>query len=659
VNDRVAEVRTLAELTRRLAAAAGRTDLADLIRDTEAARPVGATTVVVAGGQKRGKSRLLNALVEQVDLLPVDVDVATGVEIVLRSGPELRIEVDRIGPDGPITHPIERADLAHHASVLGDPARREGVSRVRIAVPHPVLDGLNLVDTPGVDGLTLGHRHATLAAISNADVLLFTVSAADQPVLRHELEFLAAAADRLQAVAFVATKTEDSTAATELLEENRDRLRRFVADRRAADEIAVSTAERLLSAPWFPVSAVLAEAAQELTDLGRADRAVDRARRSGLPTLRAYLRDSATDREQVRAGALLALTASVLRTLDVEVEDRLVGVGGGDAVPIRIAEIDEASAHLTALQLQRHQRSTEHQFFGQDLAHWVRVRLGDHRRGYEAEIDALRSSRQVTAYATELPTSIERTLSAVWTELGVEAERLVGTALQDYVCALGLDTAQLSGVAWRERTMLIDDAPLSGQNGQPRLDVIGEALPATMMAGAIGFMSANLVPAALLVGAAGAAPFALGAALAATFLVHRRRVAALTRTQQGLLKGVAEVFVRATGELGLAAQRAVTTWRGEAERLVEAYIQAEQRELKRRRDRLARDRRRATEQRKRVAADATRQRRSITDALARAAELAARPAPELAVDAVDLQEAPGGSAAAPPSSGQGTDSRTR
>src|SRR5690606_34071823 len=125
---------------------------------------------------KRGKSRLINALVGQADLLPVDADVATGCHLRVRRGETLTAVVnDQVA--GAV--PIDPERLADHASMAGDPAKRRTVLGVDVTVPSPLLDGVCLVDTPGVDSLTVGHRQVTEAMLRRADVLLFVLSAQD------------------------------------------------------------------------------------------------------------------------------------------------------------------------------------------------------------------------------------------------------------------------------------------------------------------------------------------------------------------------------------------------------------------------------------------------------------------------------------------------
>ena len=85
-----------------LAERLGHETVAGQAREQRAASAVGAACVVVVGEKKRGKSSLVNALVEAPGLLPVDVDIATSVHIVVYAShqPAAAAVTAASGPDG-------------------------------------------------------------------------------------------------------------------------------------------------------------------------------------------------------------------------------------------------------------------------------------------------------------------------------------------------------------------------------------------------------------------------------------------------------------------------------------------------------------------------------------------------------------------------------
>jgi hypothetical protein len=615
--DVVNQVLVLANDVHGAARDAGREDVRAPLAEQAGRWHDATSTIVVAGAQKRGKSRLLNTLVGRPDLLPVDADIATGTQIVLRHGEKLRVTVHR-GVAGSDPTEIDPADLADHASALGDPAKRRGVTLVDVTLDDPLLDGVTLVDTPGVDSLTLGHRHATMAALARADALLFAVSAQDQPILRHELEFLVEAADRIHAVAFVLTKVEDSSSWRELLGENRDRLARFV------ERLDEPVARRLLEAPWFPVSAKLGEAAARQTAAGRAERAETLLARSGMPALRGYVRRSADRRELVRAGGVLALTASALRALDTVEQDRVIG-GGTDlaAVEQRLAGVDAALVALADAKRDRRRRSIDHHLLGRRVTNRARARLESYRRTYEREIAELATPAAVEAYARGLSDSVDRTLTAAWTEISADTEQAAGEAILAYLAEMGVESAELDRAVLDPPTRIVSRIVADAPPG--KFDLIGEGVPAAMMVGGVGFMSHNaLVGAGLAFGfGAVAVPIVLGGLLATTLLAHRRKVAEAARNRAALTKALGDGFTVAANEMCLAAEQAVAVWRGTAEQAVDTAFAARHEELTGRRRELGALAAKGAAEKQREAAEATERLATLHSYGERATKLAA------------------------------------
>jgi hypothetical protein len=490
------------------------------------------------------------------------------------------------------------------------------VTGVEVVLDEPLLDGLRLVDTPGVDGLTLGHRHATAAALRRADALLFAVSAQDQPILRHELEFLAEAAARVPTVAFVFTKVEDSASGRALLAENRARLAGFAGPQGAGLEPGVGG--RLLEAPWLPVSAKLGEAASSLAAAGHLDRARARLERSGLPALRAHLRGIADRRDLVRAAGGARRHPRGSARLSAVEEDRVAGDAGEDGLHARQAAVEAELAGLAALRRERRRHALDHQLLGRGIANRTRARSEGYRRTYEREVAALSTPAAVARYAEGLPDSLDRTMTAAWDETVADVERTVREALSRYLAEMGADPAALGVVAapepGRSRSESAAPAPAVA------FDVIGEGLPAAMMAGGAGFMAYNALGLAA-VGIPLIAPLALGGLLAGTLVAHRRRVATAARDRAALTKALGDAFAAATNEMCLAAEQAVAAWRADAEDAVDLALGARQKELDGRRKELEVVVARDAAQRRRAAAAAAERLSALTDCAERAEAL--------------------------------------
>ncbi|MHB8718426.1 MAG: dynamin family protein [Candidatus Dormibacteria bacterium] len=146
-----------------------------------------ALCVAVVGEFKRGKSTLVNALIED-SLLPTGVTPVTAVSTLLQGGVQ-RSAVVR-GEDGSVT-PIDIANLAAYITEQGNPHNHRRVREVVISHPSPLLRrGLTIADTPGLGSV---HAHNTASAESflpRVDVALLVLSV-DAPLSHAEEELLA------------------------------------------------------------------------------------------------------------------------------------------------------------------------------------------------------------------------------------------------------------------------------------------------------------------------------------------------------------------------------------------------------------------------------------------------------------------------------------
>ena len=205
-------------------------------------------TVVVVGETKRGKSSLVNALVNVPGLSPVDADIATSAYLTITHGETVAARAAIGG--GPLTPiPVERLrDYATGggvgASLAGGPVRA-----VEIECPSPLLLNLSIIDTPGVGGLDSAHGDIALHAVRNATALLFVVDAS-APFTSHELAFLRRASESVDVVVFAITKIDAYRGWRQIAEDDRALLAKH--------------APRFAESPIMPVSSRLFEQAREL-----------------------------------------------------------------------------------------------------------------------------------------------------------------------------------------------------------------------------------------------------------------------------------------------------------------------------------------------------------------------------------------------------------
>ena len=277
------------------AARHGWQDLAELI-DQSAVVDDDPIRVVVAGETKRGKSRLVNSIVGRPGLSPVDVDVATACWVELRHGERdeaVALIADTRSPAEPVHRDISVLEMERYVALdqITDP-----VVGVRVRLPSPALEGMVLVDTPGVGGLHAGHSRITLSALGRADALLF-VCDSSQPILAPEMAFLAEAARRISAITIAVTKS-DLADAEVVADETRRR---------------VAAHPGLAAVPVLTVSAALAERARDVEDPELARRLTELSRMADLTA--ALRRQAERDSVTLRLMNAARLAGAVCRLL--------------------------------------------------------------------------------------------------------------------------------------------------------------------------------------------------------------------------------------------------------------------------------------------------------------------------------------------------------
>jgi predicted GTPase len=172
----------------------GATTAADRLARAETRLQRHEFTVVVCGEFKRGKSSMLNALLEEdPPLFPVDAVVATSVVSVASWGEAERIIVQSVDQG---EREIVRSELVEYVTESGNPENfREIRPVVSIKTPNRRLEsGVVLVDTPGVGGMLVEHTAVTTTFLPSADVIVFVLDFT-QPLTASEVSFLRQAAD--------------------------------------------------------------------------------------------------------------------------------------------------------------------------------------------------------------------------------------------------------------------------------------------------------------------------------------------------------------------------------------------------------------------------------------------------------------------------------
>jgi hypothetical protein len=271
----------------------------DRLRRQELTRP----RIVVVGETKRGKSSLVNMLIGVPGLSPVDAAVATSAYLEFGHADTDTARAWVPGVEDPVT--LGHADLRDWGTLLGRlPDGLRPPRCVEVGHPAPLLRYLTLVDTPGVGGLDSLHVEIALDAVERATALLFVVDAS-APFSQPEIDFLVEASKRVNFVLFALTKTDAYPGWRTILADGRGQLQ--------------AHAPRFGSAPWYPVSARLAELAMTLP----ADTAAELVAESRVADLQHALIGLTTKGHLLRQANVLRAVRSEIIRLDQGIGDRM------------------------------------------------------------------------------------------------------------------------------------------------------------------------------------------------------------------------------------------------------------------------------------------------------------------------------------------------
>ena len=362
-------------------------------------------SAVVLGETNRGKSSLVNALLGQPGLSPVDADVATATYLVFGHGPSWSARACYPGQLAPV--PVELGELIHWVSAGHQlPAGELPPRYVEVDGPVELLEKLSIVDTPGVGGLDSVHGELAAEAAASATALLFVVDAS-APFTMGELNFLAGVGERVETIMFALSKVDAYRGWRQVLE--------------ADQALLAEHAPRFAGATFHPVSARMYEMSAKAPN---AEAAAMLRERSGVEGLRGALGDLLVGR------SIMLTEANTMRALStalgglhakLESERRALSTGEEEAESLRARKEELTGERRSSTkgwqvrmrsEIQRARLENNHEVARQmrDLQSWFRQAIdaadrdaaahaaGPGRRGHA---DGVRPDRRVGQRAAE------------------------------------------------------------------------------------------------------------------------------------------------------------------------------------------------------------------------------------------------------------------
>jgi hypothetical protein len=307
-----------------------RADLATRLRAERERLDQPSCTVLVIGEFNKGKSSMVNALLN-ARVCATDADVATAVPTLVRYADEL-CALAHAG-EGAEPEPLDPAEVetlvsrtAAERAAGTERVGRAAVASVEIGLPRGLLrDGLVLVDTPGMGGgLNSAHGATTLRALAGADAVVF-VTDASQELSAAELELLRRATELCGDVGVAVTKIDFYPEWRRIVDIDRGHLRRAGLD-----------------LPVLPLSAPIRH-----VSVRDGDRAL--AADSGFPHLAAFLRITVGRIRRAAAAGAAAAAHSALSQLVSELATAQEALADPASRQERLAQWTEAKQRAEQL----------------------------------------------------------------------------------------------------------------------------------------------------------------------------------------------------------------------------------------------------------------------------------------------------------------------
>jgi hypothetical protein len=349
-------------------------------------------TVVTIGETNRGKSSLVNALLDRPGLSPVDADVATATYLVFGHAEQWEARACYPGQLAPV--PVQLDELINWVSASHElPEGQLPPRYVEVDGPVGLLEKISIVDTPGVGGLNSVHGELAMEAAASGTALLFVVDAS-APLTVGELTFLQNVGDRVETVVFALSKVDQYRGWRQVLEANQGLLR--------------DHAPRFGDATFYPVSARMYEMAAKAPNPEAAGMLRDR---SGLTQLAEAMQELVIGKAAMLAEAntMRAITTSLDEIrVQLAAEARALTTGADEAKVLRERKEELAAQRKSSTRGWQVKLRSEIQRTRIENTHEVSREMRDMQTWFRQAIDA--ADRDVLA---GLPGQVDAALQLV------------------------------------------------------------------------------------------------------------------------------------------------------------------------------------------------------------------------------------------------------
>ena len=159
--------------------------------------------VAILGLFKRGKSSIINALLNQ-EVLPSAVIPVTSIITLIEHSDRTAAEI--YFSNGDIL-PADISRIDDYVSEEKNPENEKGIDFVKIFHPAAILKNMLLVDTPGIGSVLPHNSETTQSFIPKIDTALYVLSA-DIPITQTDIDFIKELKQEVPKLLFVLNKMD-------------------------------------------------------------------------------------------------------------------------------------------------------------------------------------------------------------------------------------------------------------------------------------------------------------------------------------------------------------------------------------------------------------------------------------------------------------------